>query len=308
MQIRAKNCNIKIFLVPTLIFSILVSLFICGQAPNILLFAQEKTDRMQNLRERLNKLKKAPENEGEEVESAEPAPVPEQKYSRKKEQIEKLAGMIYVPEGEFIMGTDGGFDYESPKHLINLEGFYIDKYEVTNYQYKRFIDVTGYKAPEYWEKNEFPEDKGHHPVVKVSYYDAEAYAKWSGKRLPTEQEWEKAARYTDARQFPWGNEWNKELANIRKVLWLGKTKPVGSYPDGCSPYGIYDLSGNVAEWTSSFFKPYVGNIEPNKNYGESYKVVRGGSCGKSRVMAQAFRRDFLSPSDTKRDVGFRCAK
>jgi len=235
--------------------------------------------------------------------------VPEEKQAARAPAVrEELPGMSYVPAGDFSMGTNTGFDYEYPEHSVYLDGFYIDKYEVTNAQYKRFIDYTGRKAPEHWKNNACPQGAEYEPVTNVSCVDALEYAKWAGKRLPTEEEWEKAARYTDARTFPWGNEWKKGFANVRPMLGFGSPKQVGSYPDGKSKYEVFDLCGNVWEWTDSNFMPYKGNTEPNDNFGEKNKVIRGGSYRHAETMGQCSRRDFMALNKTRTDVGFRCAR
>ncbi|MDI6641363.1 MAG: SUMF1/EgtB/PvdO family nonheme iron enzyme [Elusimicrobiota bacterium] len=220
----------------------------------------------------------------------------------------EIPGMVYIPEGEFIIGTNDGFAYELPARKIYLPGFYIDRYGVTNIQYKKFIDATDYPAPKHWKNGNFPKGQENYPVTNVSYYDALQFARWSGKRLPTEEEWEKAARFTDGRIYPWGNEWNKKYANVRPLFGIPSLKPVGSYPEGCSPYGVYDTCGNVWEWTTSWFQAYPGNTTPDANFGEKFKVIRGGSYRQSEVISQTMRRDFLLPDSTRIDIGFRCAK
>jgi formylglycine-generating enzyme required for sulfatase activity len=230
------------------------------------------------------------------------------KQEQKKAPVQEIPGMVCVQAGDFIMGTNEGFDYESPQQRVYLKTFYIDKYEVTNKQYKIFIDKTGYPSPKSWKNNEYLSGKDDCPVVNVSFYDAAAYAKWAGKRLPTEQEWEKAARGTDGRRYPWGDEWSPGCANIRPVFGLTSLKIVGSYPAGVTVYGAYDMSGNVSEWTESFFEAYPLNETTNANYCNKYKVIRGGSFLTTRSMAQTARRDILSPDEVHEDVGFRCVK
>ena len=127
-------------------------------------------------------------------------------------------GMVYIPAGEFIMGNNGGFpEDEKPQHTVYLDAYYIDKHEVTNKQYKKFVRSTGHRLPFHWIDGNYPPEQGDYPVVGVSFQDAQAYAKWAGKRLPTEAEWEKAARGTDGRIWPWGDEWHFRCANSQEV-------------------------------------------------------------------------------------------
>jgi len=221
----------------------------------------------------------------------------------------EIPGMVYIPAGEFTLGSDEGFPYEGPKRKVYLEGFYIDTFEVTNVSYKRFIDATGHKPPVHWKNGEFPKGQDQMPVVNVSYYDAQLYAKWAGKRLPTEIEWEKAARGRDGRKYPWGEWWQDGAANVSFLFGLfSKPHEVGSHPDGKSPYGCFDMAGNVGEITDSFFQPYPGCTTNNPRFGNKYIVLRGGSFKTSRALCLTYMRDILKPDETRNDVGFRCAK
>lgn len=225
--------------------------------------------------------------------------------------------MVKIPAGKFTMGTDGRLPDEGPEHVVDLPAFYIDIYEVTNLQYKKFLDDTHRRSPKLFRNRTYPEGKADHPVVYVSWRDATAYCKWAGKRLPTEQEWEKAARSEDGRFFPWGNEFDVEKANTPQ-RWAaashdGDTTPVGAFEAGKSPYGLYDMSGNVWEWTSSWYKPYPGNHHVTENYGEKYKVLKGGSwwdCSfyKCGISAPVYNRSFFMRSTKNSSFGFRCAK
>ncbi|MGD8594699.1 MAG: formylglycine-generating enzyme family protein, partial [Gammaproteobacteria bacterium] len=206
---------------------------------------------------------------------------------------------------------------EGPEHKVTLPAFYIDKYEVTNLQYKQFIDATNRKSPENFRNRTFPQGKVDHPVTYVSWYDANEYCEWAGKRLPSEQEWEKAARSTDARIYPWGNDFAISKANTPQRWTVleteGDTTPVGAFPTGVSAYGTYDMSGNVWEWTASWYKPHPGNTRITENYGEKYKVLKGGSwwdctfykCG---ISAPSYNRSFFLQSTKNKSFGFRCAK
>jgi formylglycine-generating enzyme required for sulfatase activity len=225
--------------------------------------------------------------------------------------------MILIPAGEFTMGTNSRLPDEGPEHKVTLPAFYIDKYEVTNLQYKKFNDATNRKSPSHFKNRTYPDGKADHPVTFVSWHDAKAYCAWAGKRLPTDEEWEKAARGTDGRNFPWGDVFGDDKANT-PVRWealeqAGDTTPVGAFPAGVSPYGLYDMSGNVWEWTASWYKAYPGNTHPTENYGEKYKVLKGGSwwdCSfyKCGISAPSFNRAFFLPGTRNKSFGFRCAK
>jgi len=225
--------------------------------------------------------------------------------------------MVLVPAGEFTMGTNDRLPDEGPEYKLTLPAFYIDKYEVTNLQYKTFIDATQRKSPKHFRNRTFPDGKVDHPVTYVSWYDADAYCHWAGKRLPTEEEWEKAARSSDGRNYPWGNDFAIDRANTPQ-RWMvleqeGDTTPVGSFPSGVNAYGAYDMSGNVWEWTSSWYTPHPGNTRITENYGEKYKVLKGGSwwdctfykCG---ISAPSYNRSFFLQSTKNKSFGFRCAR
>jgi formylglycine-generating enzyme required for sulfatase activity len=239
--------------------------------------------------------------------------------------------MILIPAGKFIMGNNGrgavdgpGNPDETPSHQVFLEAFYIDQFETTNAMYQRFVEATGHRAPRHWRGNQYPVGKADHPVIYVDWFDADTFCQWAGKRLPTEQEWEKAARGTDGRIFPWGNTFSTVNANSPQY-WLAKgvdedslgmkgdTLPVGSLEGGKSPYGADDMSGNVYEWTASWYLPYPGNSAWNMHYGHKNKVLRGGSwydclsygCGLS---APTYNRSRFTPKIRNMSFGFRCAK
>lgn len=218
--------------------------------------------------------------------------------------------MMYIPAGEFIMGSDDRWSDEKPKHKRFVDAFYIDLYEVTNADYKKFVDSANHIPPYHWTSSNYPPELHNHPVVYVTWFDADEYCKWKGKRLPTEAEWEKAARGTDGRIYPWGKEFDPDKSNNPQKGSKG-TEPVGSYENGKSPYGLYDMSGNVWEWTSSWYGPHPGNTEPSEEYGKKYKVLKGGSwydclfygCG---ISAPTFNRGFFVPDTKNSSFGFRC--
>lgn len=225
--------------------------------------------------------------------------------------------MVLIPAGPFTMGSNTRMPDEGPQHTVKLKTFWIDKYEVTNLQYQQFIEATGRHSPQHFVNRTFPKGKMDHPVTYVSWHDAKAYCEWAGKRLPSDAEWEKAARGTDGRTFPWGEEFEVDNANT-PVRWQslnmdGDTTPVGAFPSGASPYGVHDMAGNVWEWTESWYRQYPGNKHPSENYGELYKTLKGGSwwdcsfyqCG---ISAPVFNRSFFDPQTKNSSFGFRCAK
>ncbi len=225
--------------------------------------------------------------------------------------------MMLIPAGEFIMGTDQRLPDEGPMHKVTLPAYSIDKFEVTNLQYKKFIDATERKSPGHFKNRTFPPGKADHPVTFVTWFDAEAYCQWAEKRLPTDAEWEKAARGTDGRMFPWGDALEMQRANT-PMRWaqlgaFGDTSPVGAFAEGVSPYGLYDMAGNVWEWTASWYQAYPGNKTPSESYGERYKVLKGGSwwdcsfyqCG---ISAPVFNRSFFARKTANDTFGFRCAR
>ena len=223
------------------------------------------------------------------------------------------AEMILIPAGEFIMGSpeSEGDDDEHPQHTVFLDAFYIDKYEVTNAQYKQFMDATGHEAPGLWNDERF--NQPNQPVVSVSWHDAVAYAEWAGKRLPTEAEWEKAARGTDGRKYPLGNEWDSSKCNSG-VDGDGYeyAAPVGSFPDGASPYGVMDMAGNVDEWCADLYDEDYYSRSPQQNPkgpdSGSRRVFRGGSWDSSLTLLRCADRGNFVPTWAASDIGFRCSQ
>jgi serine/threonine-protein kinase len=198
--------------------------------------------------------------------------------------------MITVPAGEFLLGSDepGALS----ERQVSLPTFQVDKYEVTNASYQLFVEETGHRAP--W--GTYPDGQSNDPVTSVAWADASAYCQWAGKRLPTEAEWEKAARGTDGRRYPWGDVWRDDLANTSQAGTTGP-QPVGSYPEGASPYDIQDMAGNVWEWVDDWF-----------SVDQETRVIRGGAWNAVSRWAQAAARNSAPPTYTQDNLGFRCAR
>jgi formylglycine-generating enzyme required for sulfatase activity len=222
--------------------------------------------------------------------------------------------MAVVPAGEFIMGSSMGEADEQPVHWVYVGTFFMDTYQVSVSQYASFLDATSQEAPPDWSiMNRSQHQK--RPIANVDWPEAKAYCTWAGKRLPTEAEWEKAARGTDGRTYPWGNEHpTKFFANVSRDNWNNHSAltPVGTFEEGKSPYGIYDMAGNVWEWVNDWYDPDYYKTSPSKNptgpsTGES-KVIRGGSWGSGPDALRAANREIHSPSIRGLGTGFRCAK
>jgi formylglycine-generating enzyme required for sulfatase activity len=262
--------------------------------------------------------------------------------------------MALVPAGEFFMGSPAGTDNlpdEQPQRRVYLSSFFIDRHEITNEAYHLFVKSTGYRTPEnanpsstLWSNATPMAGIERHPVVNVSWNDAVAYCHWAGKRLPTEAEWEKAARGTDARRYPWGNDWDIAKANSASY-WAGRTvefnsgadweafwirgegarlakekglkgevltMPVGSFPQSLSPYGLYDMAGNVAEWVQDWYDPNYYRSAPLSDPAGpergAIKSMRGGSWLKPAVSLRTTDRDWGTMDSRPSGTGFRCAK
>ena len=217
--------------------------------------------------------------------------------------------MVLIPEGEFILGTDDKdhFAYY-PDRKMSLPAYYIDKYEVTNGEFLDFSINESYvgegaKEGSDWRIFLTPETINH-PVVFITFNDAEAYCQSKGKRMPTEFEWEKAARGTEGFRYPWGGEWDETKSNTYE-LGFERTVEVGRYND-VSPYGVNDTMGNVQEWTSSEYKPYK-NGKRDENAAAGMKVVRGLSYVYRGRMGSIYERTAYVPNYLS-NFGFRCAK
>jgi sulfatase modifying factor 1 len=217
--------------------------------------------------------------------------------------------MVLIPAGDFIFGTDNKESLAYPQQTINLPAFWIDKYEVTNSQFLDFSIKTSYigegaKEGKDWRLF-FTPDKALFPVVYITWNDANAYCNSLGKRLPTEEEWEKAARGPNGNAYPWGNEWIDNRSNTSEY---GVLNPVAvGQVDDVSYYGVHDMLGNVQEWTSSWFTMYKGNPKKDPKAGEKLRVVRGLSSRYRGKLGHLWDRSAY-PANALFDIGCRCAK
>jgi formylglycine-generating enzyme required for sulfatase activity len=244
--------------------------------------------------------------------------------------------MVRVPAGEFRMGTNAAeqsdlakkfqiqlslFAFEAPDKAIALPEFDIDQTPVTNAEYKKFLDANPDQPVPFlaeaiaqsfnWDKTArtFPANREQYPVVLVNWQQAMAYCKWTGGRLPTEAEWEKAARGTDGRIYPWGNDFDPSRANTAESR-LQDATPVGQFSKGASPYGALDMVGNVWQWTSSLDKPYPydaqdGREDPNV---QGLRITRGGSWLFGAAVSRVATRNRFEATDGSLSIGFRCAQ
>jgi formylglycine-generating enzyme required for sulfatase activity len=228
------------------------------------------------------------------------------KMGTNEADMEKIAASL-KSEG---LKVDPSFTFdEIPSMTIDLDAYYIGKYETTNDSYIKCVDAKICKSG--LSQDGFrDQSKRNHPVVNITFEQANEYCKWAGGRLPTEKEWEKAARGNDGRLFPWGNHWNPKALN-----WddggdedgYSGTAPVGSFELGKSPYGAYDLSGNVWEWTSDWYKGYSQASKQYPEYGEKYKVIRGGGWfNERRADYRTSLRFGCVPLKAAEYLGFRC--
>jgi cytochrome c-type biogenesis protein len=252
-----------------------------------------------------------------------------------KPEYQKMeSDMVLIPAGQFIFGTNQKdvkgeslalgipkpwYADEGPEQKSFLKGYYIDRFEVTNARYKNFIDDLGAIPPGDWKGNNYPEGRGDFPVIWTNWFDAVNFCEWAGKRLPTEKEWERAARGLDGKVYPWGNVFLPENANlIRKLGGKSSMAKVGSYPNGTSAEGVHDLIGNAWEWVSDDYKSYKGSSWESPDYDNGYKVARGHSVasighfpGSSYLsalekFARSGYRQQLDPEQAAPDLGFRC--
>lgn len=243
------------------------------------------------------------------------------------------AEMVMVPAGEFLMGSDKKMDRlayrsEIPQHRVYLDAFEIGKYEVTALEYLKFVLATNRSPQLDWryDGGNFQDSMAHHPIMHVTWYDADAYCKWAGQRLPTEAEWEKAARGSDGRLFPWGQEYaGPTRANFGRTGLSGPVRDrperlllyppiisVDKYENALSPYGLYQTIGNVAEWVADWYNPdYYKTAHDRNPQGPetgTQKAFRGGGWMDSTTTMRVAMRNGTDPNTKINWLGFRCAR
>ena len=222
--------------------------------------------------------------------------------------------MVLVPAGEFTRGSSAGDPDERPVRQVYVDTFFMDEHLLSVEQYAKFLEATSQERPPDWNIMNRSQNRKR-PVVNVDWADADAFCKWAGKRLPTEAEWEKAARGTDGRTYPWGDEHPTRFhANMKREIWNNHmvVTPVGMFEGGKSPWGIYDMAGNVWEWVSDWYDQDYYKAGPVQNptgpQTGDYKVIRGGSWGSGEEDLRSANRSNHLPSFRGFGTGFRCAK
>jgi serine/threonine-protein kinase len=201
--------------------------------------------------------------------------------------VAEIEGMVIVPAGSFLSGTDNA--------EVEIDAYYIDVFPVTNAEYGKFIEATGYRAPKFWTEGRLKDPND--PVVGVSWYDADKYATWAGKELPTSAQWEKAARGLEGRIYPWGNEFDDGLANFGHTDGEDMTSPVDRFEGNRSVFGARDMVGNVWEWTKEWDKIEI-----------DMKVIFGGSWADPAAFLRCDRHLYANPKDKYDNIGFRCVR
>jgi formylglycine-generating enzyme required for sulfatase activity len=231
--------------------------------------------------------------------------------SQSAKKIQISFDWIEIPAGEFLMGSNAiepitSYPDESPQHQIDLEEFFISAKPITNSQYEKFVASTGYKKPGHWIGGVVPAKKREHPVTYIDWDDANAFANWCGASLPSEAQWEKSARGSDGRLFPWGDEEpTNEDANFGNAI--GDTTEVGIHKSGASIFGVLDLAGNVWEWTSSIHRGYPYNSDDGREDVNLWgaRVVRGGNYLSAAKNIRCADRHSIYPTARDIYIGFR---
>ena len=260
---------------------------------------------------------------------------PHEGLSQTKNDHSLEGDMVYIPPGPFLFGTNKKdesaealslgipkpwYADETPQQKVFHKEFYIDRYEVTYKRYKKYVDALGAMPPPNWQESNFPAGKDNEPVTHVTWYDAANFCQWAEKKLPTEKQWERAARGKEGYEYPWGNTFQPGWANL-STRSGSKNKPVavGSFPKSVSPEGVHDLVGNVWEWVNDDYQPYKGSTYQSEYYQTGLKILRGHSASDIghfpgamydqaiKMFARSGYRQYANADGPEQDVGFRCA-
>jgi formylglycine-generating enzyme required for sulfatase activity len=217
-------------------------------------------------------------------------------------------GMVFVPEGPFVMGSNQGQGIAAPQHSVKLYGYFIDETEVSNAEYQRFVESRRYRPPVGWNGRAFPRGQGDLPVVGVTWEDAKRYCEFVGNRLPSEEEWEKAARGINGVAYPWGSDTFSPGFTVTRESGIKSAVAVHQQTRDVSPYNVRHMAGNVREWTADSLRPYPGGSGMADPRFSKERVVRGGSWATTYESAVTHYRGSSNPSLAWQDLGFRCAR
>lgn len=247
-------------------------------------------------------------------------------YTFSPSQEKSFPQMILIPAGPFIMGSNmvdeeglqGELGNKKPFYLdehperrLSIPAFFIDRFEVVNQDYARFIEKRKRNPPPYWGGIDYPKGLGLLPVIEINWYEARDYCQALGKRLPTESEWEKAARGPTGNLYAWGNTFDGTKGNVSAGSH-GGVMMIGRFATDRSHYGLFDMTGNVMEWTADWYRPYPGSDYESEDFGEQYKVARGDAFGESghyamEIFSRLTYRQNVYPEARLAFLGFRCA-
>jgi formylglycine-generating enzyme required for sulfatase activity len=247
------------------------------------------------------------------------ARVNEQLRAAQQDELKQLAqhgiaqpeGMVVIPAGEFWMGAEDGLKDARPLHRVYLSSYWLDKYEVTNARYRRCVEGGGCTPPK--DRQAFDDlERAQHPVTNITWNQARSFCQWQGRRLPTEAEWEKAARGTDGRRYPWGNDWNIVKSRVSNAVAADAIESVGRQAASSSPYGVVDLIGNASQWVKDWYAEDFYQSSPTRDpqgpLRGSFRVLRGGEWNEKPSNLQSSYRGWDEVTYWGPTLGVRCAE